>query len=57
MMASFLPWVLSVRMWFRRVVLPEPRNPVRTVTGMRESPGEGFLASPAIADMFCLVLD
>mmetsp|Transcript_11717 Transcript_11717/g.35631 ORF Transcript_11717/g.35631 Transcript_11717/m.35631 type:complete len:337 (+) Transcript_11717:489-1499(+) len=36
MIASFLP-CCSVRMWFRRVVLPEPKNPVRMVTGTRGS--------------------
>lgn len=25
MMAIFFPWVLSVKMWFTKVVLPEPR--------------------------------
>ena len=34
MMAIFLPCV-AVRMWLSRVVLPEPRKPVRMVTGTR----------------------
>ena len=34
MMAIFLPCV-AVRMWLSSVVLPEPRKPVRMVTGTR----------------------
>src|SRR6478752_4947308 len=34
MTAIRLPW-LAVRMWFRSVVLPAPRKPVKTVTGTR----------------------
>ena len=36
MIAIFLPW-LAVKMWLSRVVLPEPRKPVSTVTGTRVS--------------------
>mmetsp|Transcript_58556 Transcript_58556/g.69849 ORF Transcript_58556/g.69849 Transcript_58556/m.69849 type:complete len:104 (+) Transcript_58556:1093-1404(+) len=34
MTANFMPWVWSFRMWLRSVVLPLPKNPVRTVTGI-----------------------
>mmetsp|Transcript_5893 Transcript_5893/g.14634 ORF Transcript_5893/g.14634 Transcript_5893/m.14634 type:complete len:359 (+) Transcript_5893:121-1197(+) len=34
--ASFLPW-LAVKMWLSKVVFPEPRKPVRMVTGTRGS--------------------
>mmetsp|Transcript_48670 Transcript_48670/g.95142 ORF Transcript_48670/g.95142 Transcript_48670/m.95142 type:complete len:277 (-) Transcript_48670:8-838(-) len=37
--ANFRPCVVSLRMLLRRVVLPEPRKPVRTVTGTREERG------------------
>ena len=33
MMANFIPWSGDSKMWFSNVVLPEPRNPVSTVTG------------------------
>mmetsp|Transcript_48393 Transcript_48393/g.90670 ORF Transcript_48393/g.90670 Transcript_48393/m.90670 type:complete len:204 (-) Transcript_48393:16-627(-) len=33
MMANRIPWSGELRMWFKSVVLPDPRKPVRTVTG------------------------
>ena len=32
--ANFIPCVPSLRMWLSKVVFPEPRKPVRTVTGI-----------------------
>mmetsp|Transcript_636 Transcript_636/g.2104 ORF Transcript_636/g.2104 Transcript_636/m.2104 type:complete len:325 (+) Transcript_636:625-1599(+) len=46
MTAIFLPCV-AVRMWFSRVVLPDPRNPVSTVTGTRVS---AFAGAMLVAD-------
>jgi hypothetical protein len=46
MTAIRIPWC-SVRIRLRRVVLPEPRKPVRTVTGTRSSIG----ASVAVASV------
>ena len=40
MTATLRFWRLA-RMWLRRVVLPAPRKPERTVTGMRGSVGRG----------------
>ena len=42
MTAMRLPW-FAVRMRLRRVVLPAPRKPVRTVTGTRVSEGVAML--------------
>mmetsp|Transcript_76310 Transcript_76310/g.170729 ORF Transcript_76310/g.170729 Transcript_76310/m.170729 type:complete len:237 (-) Transcript_76310:8-718(-) len=33
MMAKRMPWSGDSRMWFRRVVFPDPKKPVRIVTG------------------------
>src|SRR5437762_1574560 len=45
MTATRLPW-WAVRMWLRRVVLPAPRNPVRTVTGTRSFVAAAMLVRP-----------
>jgi hypothetical protein len=44
MTASLRPWSAE-RMRLSRVVLPEPRNPVRIVTGIRSSGGGGPLGA------------
>ena len=33
---NFFPW-FCVKMWFKRVVFPDPRKPVRMVIGIRSS--------------------
>ena len=42
MIASFLPW-FSLRMRFSRVVLPEPRKPVMSVTESLPTPSEAVI--------------
>ena len=53
---TFLPWVAD-RMWLRRVVFPEPRKPVSTVTGTLESsPSPGAADALRFASGVCEAL-
>ena len=49
--ANFILCSVLVRMWFSRVVLPEPRKPVNTVTGMRLFPSTASLTAMSIEIM------
>mmetsp|Transcript_23792 Transcript_23792/g.62339 ORF Transcript_23792/g.62339 Transcript_23792/m.62339 type:complete len:322 (-) Transcript_23792:94-1059(-) len=51
--ANFLP-CCCVRMWFNNVVLPEPRNPVSTVTGTLSASSIAAMSRPVKKSCFWL---
>ena len=52
MTTIFLPWS-CVKMWLSKVVFPLPRNPVRTVIGIRSSLIAVFALSSSLCCCFC----
>ena len=49
MMAIFFPWFV-VRMWLMRVVFPDPKKPVITVTGIFFEPSSFVLATMVVIE-------